>query len=472
MDGAGNVYAVDRSNDDIRKITPAGVVTTFAGTPGQIGSADGKGGAAQFYGPEELTVDGAGNIYVVEHFNNTVRQIAPDGTNWIVTTVAGCASCAAGTNDGTGIAARFNGPFGLTLDSSGNLYVADTGNKTIRKISPSQSEWVVTTFAGASLQGGSLDGSGTNARFASPVGLAANANGIYVADSSTIRKISFGGVVTTLAGCPTCAPGSSDGTGTNALFWGARGVAVDGAGNLYVMFTTTTQAQNAAALAAGKLSGAFSQVYMAVSSDHCQTFKNYTAFDGQKLGTNTVQFGDIFNALAIDGGGNLYAVAGGFVGTTPFPPVANLYVMSSKDHGKTWTKPFSFGPVGAHMLPAAFGGPKAGQLAVGFFHTTNGVADPNAGNAIWTYMAGVSTNATSATPSFRLTDVDRGAVYFQGAICTMGILCTSGRDLLDFTSATVDGAGCPLFTYAGEPVAGGKVFNYVTRQSAGCFPIR
>src|SRR5438477_115552 len=195
VDSAGNVYVSDTGNDTIRKITPGGVVTTFAGTPGQIGSADGKGGAAQFYGPEELTVDGAGNIYVVEHFNNTVRQIAPDGTNWIVTTVAGCASCAAGTNDGTGIAARFNGPFGLTLDSSGNLYVADTGNKTIRKISPSQSEWAVTTFAGAPLQGGSLDGSGTNARFASPVGLAANANAIYVSDSSTIRKISFGGVV-------------------------------------------------------------------------------------------------------------------------------------------------------------------------------------------------------------------------------------------------------------------------------------
>ena len=247
---------------------------------------------------------------------------------------------------------------------------------------------------------------------------------------------------------------------------------VDGAGKLYVMFTTTTQDQNLAALADNKLSGTFSQVYMAVSSDHCQTFKNYTAFDGHKLGSNTVQFGDIFNALTIDGGGNLYAVAAGFVGTKPFPPVANLYVLSSKDHGKTWTKPFNIGPVGAHMLPAAFGGPKAGQLAVGFFHTTNGVTDPNAGNATWTYMGGGSNNATSATPSFTLTDVDRGAVYFKGAICTMGILCTSGRDLLDFTSATVDGAGCPLFTFAGEPVPGGKVFNYVTRQTAGCFRTR
>ncbi|HMC41890.1 MAG TPA: sialidase family protein, partial [Acidimicrobiales bacterium] len=247
---------------------------------------------------------------------------------------------------------------------------------------------------------------------------------------------------------------------------------VDPAGNLYVMFTTTTQDQNLAALAAGKLSGTFSQVYMAVSSDHCQSFTDYTAFDGHTLGSNTVQFGDIFNALAIDGSGALYAVAAGFVGTEPFPPVANLYVLSSKDHGKTWTKPVQVGPVGAHMLPAAFGGPRAGQLAIGFFRTTNGVTDPGASGATWTYMAGVSTNATSATPSFSLNDVDRGAVYFQGAICNMGILCTSGRDLLDFTSATVDAAGCPLFTFAGEPVPGGKVFNYVTRQTSGCFRTR
>ena len=234
VDGAGNVYAVDRSNDDIRKITPAGVVTTFAGTPGYAGSADGKGAAAQFWAPEGLAVDGDGNIYVSDYFNNAVRKIAPVGTNWMVTTLAGCPSCPGGTNDGPGKTARFNNAFGLTRDNNGNLYVADTVNKTIRKISPAQPEWIVTTFAGAPLQGGSVDGTGGNARFASPLGLAADANGIYVADSSTIRKITFGGVVTTLAGCPSCPPGSSDGTGTNALFWTARDVAVDSGGNLYV----------------------------------------------------------------------------------------------------------------------------------------------------------------------------------------------------------------------------------------------
>src|SRR5207249_391846 len=97
VDSAGNVYATETYSDVIRKITPAGLVTTFAGVLEQTGSADGSGAAAQFHGPEELTVDGAGNIYVIEFFNNTIRKIAPNGTNWIVTTLAGCASCATGT---------------------------------------------------------------------------------------------------------------------------------------------------------------------------------------------------------------------------------------------------------------------------------------------------------------------------------------------------------------------------------------
>src|SRR5262249_2284731 len=112
IDAAGNLYAIDRSNDDIRKITPDGVVSPFAGVPGEGGRPRGGGGPAQFYGPEDLTADSSGNIYVVEFFNNPVRKIAPAGTNWVVTTVAGCAGCAQGTNDGIGVAARFNGPFG------------------------------------------------------------------------------------------------------------------------------------------------------------------------------------------------------------------------------------------------------------------------------------------------------------------------------------------------------------------------
>lgn len=239
VDTAGNIYAVDRSNDDIRKITPAGFVTTFAGVPGQTGSVDGTGAAAQFSRPEDLTLDPAGNIYVVEFGNNTVRKIQPMGTNWVVTTVAGCAACAAGTNDGVGTDARFSSPFGLARDNSGNLYVADTANFTIRKIASSGSNWMVTTFAGAARQQGALDDTGTAARFGDPHDLVADAAGdLYVTDGNAIRKITSGGVVTTLAGCPppgcTNSIGSADGAGGVARFNLPRGITLDNAGALYV----------------------------------------------------------------------------------------------------------------------------------------------------------------------------------------------------------------------------------------------
>ena len=231
-DPAGNVYTIDRNNTDLRKITPAGVVTTLAGVPGVQGSADGTGAAAQFYEPEELAVDGTGNIFVVEHANNTVRKIAPVGTNWVVTTLAGCPTCPAGTNDGPGLAARFDGPFGLTI-SQGAVFVADTGNKTIRKLTPSAAGWTVSTFAGTPKIGGSLDGTGTAALFSAPLGLAADASGnIFVGDSIRIRRITANGTVSTLAG--QLVNGSADGAGSAAMFWGARGVAVDATGNVYV----------------------------------------------------------------------------------------------------------------------------------------------------------------------------------------------------------------------------------------------
>ncbi|HVA59532.1 MAG TPA: hypothetical protein VNG13_03220 [Mycobacteriales bacterium] len=256
----------------------------------------------------------------------------------------------------------------------------------------------------------------------------------------------------------------------------------DAAGNLYVMFTTTTQAENAAAAAAGKPSGTFSQIYLAVSTDHCQTFTDHTVFDGATLfGTNDVQFGDIFNALTVDGAGNLYAVAAGYVGHKTFDSVAKLYLFSSTDHGTRWTGPIELGPAGAaKMMPSAIGGPRSGQLAIGYFRTVNGVTDPNLTSGHWTYATAETTNATSPNPTFGYTDVRPGYLYHVGDICNLGILCgavpggPSDRSLLDFTSATLDGQGCPLFTFAGNPPAlGGEAkgtWNFVTRQTSGCFP--
>jgi|GEM_PF-1587721 len=257
---------------------------------------------------------------------------------------------------------------------------------------------------------------------------------------------------------------------------------VDKQGNLYILFATTTQAENAQAFAQGQPSGTFSQLYLAVSHDHCQTFTDYTVFDGSSIGTNTVQFGDIFNDLAIDGAGNLYVVGAGAIGTTPFPATANVYVFSSTDHGQHWSKPVELStPNAATMLPAAIGGPQAGQLAIGYFRTTNGKTDPNDSTDQWTYSTAETTDATSASPTFSYADVRPGYDYHNGEICNLGILCgtipgqPSDRSLLDFTSVTLDAAGCPLFVFAGNPTGSpgnngpSNTYNYVARQLTGCF---
>jgi len=132
VDGSGNVYVADTGNDTIRKIAPGGIVTTLAGNAGNFGSADGTGTAAFFQNPWDLTVDGSGNVYVADTFNQTIRKVTPNG---VVTTLAGSVGNT-GSTDGTGSAALFENPYGITVDTSGNLYVADTFNNTIRKLVP------------------------------------------------------------------------------------------------------------------------------------------------------------------------------------------------------------------------------------------------------------------------------------------------------------------------------------------------
>jgi sugar lactone lactonase YvrE len=228
-DGSGNLFVADFDNNTIRKITPAGVVTTFAGTAGLSGSADGTGAAARFYAPSDVAVDGSGNVLVADSGNNTIRRITPAG---VVTTFAGTAG-SEGSADGTGAAARFFGPYGMAVDGSGNLFVADNLNHTIRKITPAG---VVTTFAGKAGLSGSADGTGAAARFNSPIGVTVDrAGNVFVADSQngTIRKITPGGMVTTFAGTAGLS-GGADGTGAAARFRAPSGIAADGSDNLFV----------------------------------------------------------------------------------------------------------------------------------------------------------------------------------------------------------------------------------------------
>jgi sugar lactone lactonase YvrE len=197
-DSAGNIYAAEFQNRDVRKITPAGVVTTLAGDPSQSGTADGTGSAALFNTPQGIAVDSAGNVFVADANNHNIRKITPAG---VVTTFAGSTTATSGTANGTGTAARFNRPAALAIDASNNLYVADQTNNTIRKITPAG---VVTTFAGTAGTNGFVDATGTSARFSSPTSLVCDqaTGNLYVSEygNKTIRKITPAGVVKTVSG--------------------------------------------------------------------------------------------------------------------------------------------------------------------------------------------------------------------------------------------------------------------------------
>src|SRR5512138_633401 len=215
VDRDGNVFIADTSNHTIRKLTPDGIVTTVAGVAGSAGSDDGSPG--RFNTPFGVAVDGAGNVFVADTENSTIRKITPAGT---VSTLAGSAGVQGGT-DGTKDAASFNKPLGLAVDGAGNIIVTDSVSNTIRKVTQAG---VVTTVAGTANNEGNANGTGSAARFHYPTSVAVDPDGNLIVgdtDNNAIRKITPAGVVTTLIS-------------SAADFHGPAGLAVDAAGNIYV----------------------------------------------------------------------------------------------------------------------------------------------------------------------------------------------------------------------------------------------
>jgi sugar lactone lactonase YvrE len=308
-DGAGNLYVTDGSaGGPIRKITPAGIVTTFAGKT-SAGSADGTGVEASFSHPTGIRINSAGILFVADTDNSTIREVTSDG---VVTTLAGTAG-AFGSADGMGAAASFFAPAAVAVDSSGFVYVADTENNEIRKISPQSA---VTTLIGskAGLYGPSgiaVNASGTvyvsntydqaieqitpagvmttltNALYGScadPGGLIANAAGtIYVAANAAIEEVAPGGAVTTVAG--VC---QSVGADTAAGLYGARDVAVDATGTMYV----TDQFNN--------------RVVKITSAGSMTTVAGAASASGNVDGAGAAALFNSPSAVAADASGNIY----------------------------------------------------------------------------------------------------------------------------------------------------------------------
>ena len=232
LDSAANVYVADKVSNTIRKITPAGAVTTLAGTAGINGHEDGIGASASFSAPTGIAADSAGNVYVADSGNNIIRKVTPAG---VVTTIAGLAG-ESGESDGAGGAARFTTPYSIATDSAANIFVVEIASHTLRKIT---SDGVVTTLAGKVGETGHADGIGSDATFYAPRGIATDkAGNIYVADTANniIRKVTPTGEVTTIAGQAGLGEDSEfDGTGAAATFLKPISIAADSAGNVFVL---------------------------------------------------------------------------------------------------------------------------------------------------------------------------------------------------------------------------------------------
>ncbi len=231
VDNLGYVYVTEVGNSTVRKITPGGTVTTLAGQAGSAGSADGPGTTARFNGPWGIAVDGVGNLVIADTGNHTIREIKTDGS---VTTLAGQAG-QAGYADGAASGARFDNPADVAIDTKGNLYIADHDNDCIRVLTLARTVSIVAGL-GFSRPMQATDGPAPKARFYRPCGLGFDRDGnLYIADeyNSLVRRLSPDQGVSTVAGYPD-AMGSADGTGSAARFNFPHGAKADMAGNVYI----------------------------------------------------------------------------------------------------------------------------------------------------------------------------------------------------------------------------------------------
>jgi len=236
VDSAGNLYVADSLNGRIRKIPKSATISTVAGNGVYSYSGDGGPAAkAEAYVPQGVAVDASGNRYIADSGNHVVRKVAANGT---ITTIAGNGTAGFGGDGGSAASSQLNTPTGVAVDKSGNIYIADSGNNRVRKIAPNGS---ISTFAGTGAAGFAGDGgAAASAQLYTPFGLAVDASGnLYIAElgNSRVRKISTAGTITTVAGNGTSAFSGDGGPAVNAELNYPEAVAVDSAGNIYIADT-------------------------------------------------------------------------------------------------------------------------------------------------------------------------------------------------------------------------------------------
>ena len=321
-DAAGNVYIADYFNNAVRKVSHAGIITTIAGTGVAGYNGDNMPAtAAQLNGPMGVTLDASGNIYIADKFNERVRKIDTDGN---ITTIAGTGYHGGYggydyNNEGPATAANLTYPASVALDCSGNIYIADMGSETIRKIDGSGT---IHCFAGTYAGGYNGDGiAATTAQLNSPSCVLADCSGnVYIADAwnNRVRKVTTDGNITTIAGNGTGAYSGDGSAATAASLWIPNGITFDACGNLYIC-----DWQNNA-------------VRLLASDGNISTFagSNTRGYDGDGHAKDSAQL-YLPASLAIDGLGNIYIADYGnnvirAIGATDSSlPVERMYIVGT-----------------------------------------------------------------------------------------------------------------------------------------------
>ena len=233
LDASGNVFIADAENHRIRKVSTSGTITTVAGADSAGFSGDGSAATnARLNGPYGLAVDATGNLFIADYYNNRIRKVTASG---VIRTYAGTGTAGYSGDGSAATAAKLNGPCGVAVDAAGNVYIADINNGRIRKVNTSG---VITTVAGVGTFGNSGDGGqATNAQIATPYGVSLDASGnIYIVDYyyAVVRKVSPSGVITRVAGIGTAGYSGDGGAATSAALRNPLYVAADNSGNLFI----------------------------------------------------------------------------------------------------------------------------------------------------------------------------------------------------------------------------------------------
>jgi len=460
VDSAGNLYIADFGHSRVLKVSSGGSIISAVGS-GTIGfSGDGGPAAgAQLKNPAGVALDAAGNLYIADQGNYRVREVSADG---IITSIAGNGTKSFSGDGGLAARARLLYPVGMAVDRTGNVYIADTANNRVRRIS---SNGIIVTVAGGGTAGLGDGGPATSAQLKNPVGVALDAAGnLYIADQVNyrVRKVSASGIIITVAGNGTQGFSGDGGPATSAQLYYPTGVAVDGAGNLYIADSGNNRVRKVSSgvitTVAGGGTGGLADGGTATSAQMdwpvglaVDAAGNLYISDGQRVrkvspsGIITVVAGNGTWGFSGDGGPAASAQLNGPQGMA-LDPAGNLYITEYYNHCVRKVSPSGIITTAAGDGTMGFSG-DGGPATSAQLHYPQGLAVDSTGSVYVADTGNSVIRILQPPPAINANGIVNAASYTAAPPAAGGIAALFGTNL---APSILDGGGSsPLKTSAG-----------------------